>query len=107
MELDEFVETTLTQILSGVAKAKEKFPSQVGISTKLPKGSVGVAEDSTGWTAFLVEFDVEVAASAKGGGKLSVGWTAIGAGVGGEASKESAHTNRIKFGVPIHYSKTR
>jgi len=105
MELDYFVETTLTQILGGVAKAKEKFGSQVGISTKHPSGTVAVAEDSQGWLAYLVEFDIEVSASSKGNGKIKVGWAAIGAGAGGEASRKSSHTNRIRFTVPIHYSK--
>jgi hypothetical protein len=104
MDLDEFVRATLTQIINGVESAKKDHPERIAVrafrSTTHPSGSVAISANRLG---FLVDFDVEVTASTKGGGKLSVGVASLGFGGGGEASKESTHSNRIRFSVPINY----
>jgi len=106
MELDEFVRATLTQIISGVDQAKKETGGhRVAVRAYVDKQ--GIAGKSVqiigGEAAFLVEFDVEVTAATKGGGKLSVGVASFGLGAGGEASRESTHSNRIRFAVPIDY----
>jgi len=102
MELDEYIRATLTQIISGVDQAKKDYPDRIAVRVLhgdkgQPKG-VQISANSIG---FLVDFDVEVTAATKGGGKLSIGMAGFGGGA--EAGKESSHSNRIKFSVPIDY----
>ena len=105
MELDEFVRATLTQIINGVDLAKTEQPNRIAVRCYPSKDVIpaGGIMNSQLAVAFLVEFDVEVTAATKGGGKLSVGVASLGFGGGGEASKESTHSNRIRFSVPIDY----
>jgi len=102
MELDEFVRATLTQIISGVDQAKKNYPDRIAVRVfqgeRGESKGVNLLQKNVG---FLVDFDVEVTAAVKGGGKLSVGFAGIGGGA--EAGKESSHSNRIRFSVPIDY----
>ncbi|QTN32532.1 hypothetical protein HZ994_09385 [Akkermansiaceae bacterium] len=103
MELDEFVRATLTQIINGVDLAKKDHPDRIAVRVgrggqEIVGKGVHVGQYGVG---FLVDFDVEVTAATKGGGKLSIGMAGFGGG--GEASKESSHSNRIRFSVPIDY----
>ena len=103
MELDEFVRATLTQIISGVDQAKKDYPDRIAVRVNQgPKGEVGKGVLLGSYDiGFLVDFDVEVTASVKGGGKLSIGMAGFGGGA--EAGRESSHSNRIKFSVPVDY----
>jgi|GEM_PF-4320303 len=102
MELNEFVRATLTQIISGVDLAKKEHPQRIAVrcypsDKKIPVGGIMNSQETV---AFLVEFDVEVTAATKGGGKLSVGVASLGFGGGGEASKEwILRRIRVDFGM--------
>lgn len=103
MELDEFVRATLTQIINGVDQAKSEHPTRIAVRVR--QGEKGTSEKGVPVgnrdVGFLVDFDVEVTASTKGGGKLSIGMAGMGGGA--EAGRESSHSNRIRFSVPIDY----
>ncbi len=103
MELDEFVRATLTQIINGVDLAKKDHPNRIAVRVRRgDKGESGkVVPVGANEVGFLVDFDVEVTAATKGGGKLSIGMAGFGGGA--EGGKESSNSNRIRFSVPIDY----
>jgi hypothetical protein len=113
MELDEFVRTTLQQILKGVREAQktddDKPDRKRGIinpyvmyqADHAPKGKYFATNSQT--LVHFVQFDVAVTTESgddvSGGGKISV----LGVGIGSEGSVSSKDTtaSRIKFEVPI------
>jgi hypothetical protein len=103
MELDEFVRATLTQIINGVDLAKKDHPDRIAVRVwQGEKGDSGKGvKISNHDVGFLVDFDVEVTAATKGGGKLSIGMAGFGGGA--EGARESSRSNRIRFSVPIDY----
>jgi len=99
MELDEFVELTLGQILKGVTRAQEAEGG--GNVSPLIEGTpqLGgnlISLDSYGMFT-RVDFDVSVSAEKAGGGsaKLSV----FGVGADASGSVKASAANRICFGV--------
>lgn len=115
MELNEFVEVTLRQIIEGVAKAQE--------TTRLQNEGVPVRErnlvnpiltDASGGKGLLlsvndsvhmIDFDVAVTSSSNEGAKAGANLSVAGFGFGGdlEESKSDTVVNRIKFQVPVKY----
>jgi hypothetical protein len=120
MKLNEFVETSLIQIVEGVKKAQEatKEPNKSGSEANninpdlmysadsAPKGKYYATVDRN--LIHFVDFDVAVTADtsteAKGGGGLRVAGIGFGAGIQ-EASQNSI-VSRIKFQVPIKLPKS-
>jgi hypothetical protein len=112
MNLDEFIELTLSQIINGVekasARAKGKIAPKIGEGEDDPKilrtdathGAHGV---------FLVEFDVALIASDKSERSGSAGVRIYVVTAKGERNKmtESSSVHRIKFSVPISYQSSK
>jgi hypothetical protein len=108
MELQDFVTSTLQQIVAGVSAAMQA-DGQGRIAPKIGHGE----DDPTilrrfpGWDGvFLVEFDVAVTASeatSKGGGGGIAVLSVLS--VKGEAKRdvETSSVSRIKFSVPVTY----
>jgi len=107
MELNEFVKTVLSQIVSGIRKAQEIkgvgafiVPSGIGSHDYAahPRVSIKARISST-----IVDFDIAVTAeegkSASGGGGLKV--AGIGAKIEGGSSSKDVRVSRIQFAVPI------
>src|SRR2546426_6763300 len=115
MELAEFVETALTQVIEGVARAQRatrrrgKHVSEADMvnpkimysADSAPKGKYYAAQDRN--LVHFVQFDVAVTAEStagvSGGGKIRV----LGLGIGGEGSSASSDTlvSRVKFEIPV------
>ena len=107
MELQEFIKTALTEIVDGVAAAREatlKHRSLVGTNraygfTKEAK----IITDSSERTISTVEFDIALTQSdskdTKGGIGVFLG--SVGLGSQGASHGESSSRSRIKFSVPI------
>ncbi len=101
MELSEFVELTLKQILEGIMKAQasEEGGNVSPLLEGMPQlgGNLVALGDYGMFTR--VDFDVSVSAERSGGGgaKLSV----FGVGAEGGAQVKSASANRISFSVPV------
>lgn len=101
MELEEFVEITLRQILAGVMKAQatEDGGNVSPLLEGMPQlgGNLVALGDYGVFTR--VDFDVSVTAEKSGGGaaKLSV----FGVGAEGGAALKAASANRISFSVPV------
>jgi hypothetical protein len=101
MNLAEFVEETLSEILTGVRAAQKKEGGQ-NVGAEMyggPKGDLLVMGGTSG-TFTVVEFDVSVVAETSAGGKGSLRvWSAVGIEAGG---KQSDHrTSRVRFAVQL------
>jgi hypothetical protein len=121
MDLADFVQTTLRQILEGVSRAQqaaqgqgkhsarggEVNPSIMYSADHAPKGKYYATTGRN--LVHFVQFDVAVttesADNASGEGKITV----LGVGVAGEGSVASKDTiaSRIKFEVPITFPTLR
>ena len=100
VNLKEFVEETLNEILEGIRAAQNKDGgTAVGALTSaaLTHGNV-IALGATGYLA-IIDFDVSVAAEAGGGGKGGIRVMSIGVEGGGQF--KYSETSRVKFSVPV------
>jgi hypothetical protein len=115
MNLEEFVETSLKQIIAGVKKAQESTrlpgkhvtesdivnPGVMYDADHAPKGKYFATIDRK--VVHFVDFDVAVttdsATETQGG--LSLKIAGIGAGGGGGSSDRDTVVSRIKFQVPV------
>ncbi len=97
-DLQDFVSSTISQIISGVHEANlraETFNASVN-----PSGSGSVGKSNT---PILVNFDLAVVAEEAGSAKsgLSVKVLGIGGGVEGGISGKETSSTRISFKVPV------
>lgn len=115
MNLEEFIETSLKQIIGGVKKAQEatrlpgKHPSEADVINPAVMYGADSAHKGKYFATVgrnlvhFVDFDVAVttdsATEAKGG--LSIKVVGIGVGGGGSTSDRDTVVSRIKFQVPI------
>jgi hypothetical protein len=107
MNLAEFVEETLSEILSGIRAAQKKEGGgAIGAMGVAPWSSshthnTTLLAPGVGNTVFtIVEFDVSVLAETSGGGKgaLKV-WSVGSVEAGGRRSDQ--HTSRVRFAVQL------
>ncbi len=106
MGLDDFVAATLTQIVSGVAAAKEEVAAQGGkINPEVSSshGSRGQWDLETGTPVQEIEFDVAVTASEASKGKAGAGlvFGPVVLGSVGETGAANQQVSRIRFTVPL------
>jgi len=120
MKLDEFVETSLIEIIEGVKKAQKatKESNKTGIEVNhinpdvmysadsAPKGKFYATSDRN--LVHFVDFDVAVTVdtgtAVKGGAGLRVAGIGVGADV--QESSQNIVVSRIKFQVPIILPKS-
>ena len=101
MNLSEFVDETLTEILSGIRSAQKKEGGQEVAAEMYSAGGkeLGVIAGGTSGLFTIVQFDVSVLAETKAGGKAGLKVFSVGAEGGGEHT--SQHTSRVKFSVHL------
>ncbi len=101
MELKEFIEATLKQVLEGVEAAQASEGNGKNINANIGFEKLGGKLINAGdyGTVTRVDFDVSVSAESSGGGGAKV----IVFGIGFEGGKESkaGFENRISFSVPV------
>lgn len=103
MELDAFVETTLTQIISGVRAAQQTAPAQgAAVNPDIRSGPPGRVHRS-GTLLQDIEFDaaIMVTESEKSGAGLRVGVAWVSGGVDAGSDSRQSRASRIRFTVPI------
>lgn len=121
MELNEFVEMTLKQIIEGVQNAQqatqltdEKLtidrrnlvnPGIRANADGSPKKNYITTDSSL---LHFIEFDVAVTSSTSEGGKAGANLSVAGIGFGADVkgSKNDTVVNRIKFQVPVKYPRS-
>ncbi|KKL18993.1 hypothetical protein LCGC14_2469950 [marine sediment metagenome] len=112
MELNEFVENALSQLLQGVSAAQSKAAEIGGeINPRINDNNqtkLGFL-NSSGLSASIVKFDVALTASEGSGTKagISVLGGAVNLGAGGQSSNENSVVSRIQFSVPIVLPSSR
>lgn len=102
MNLKEFVQETLTEILDGVRAAqKQDGGTAIGALTDatLNPTSAGLVNLGKAGYLSMIDFDVSVAAEAGGGGKGGIRVMSVGVEAGGQY--KSSETSRVKFVVPL------
>lgn len=115
MNLEEFVETSLKQVISGVKRAQEatKLPGKHALEADVINPTIMYSADNAPKDKYFatrdknlvhfVDFDVAVTTDstteAKGGGALKI--AGIGVEGGGGAVDRDSTVSRIKFQVPI------
>jgi hypothetical protein len=121
MDIAEFVEATLCQIIDGVSRAQKatrlagKHVSEADIinppvmysGDSAPKGKYYATQARN--LVHFVQFDVAVTTEAtdavSGGGKIRV--LGIGAGAEGSMSSKETVASRVKFEVPIALPRSK
>jgi hypothetical protein len=100
MNLSEFVEETLTEVLNGI-KAAQKKEGGDHISAEMygDASALGIISGGTSGFFTVVQFDVSVAAETKAGGKGGLRVWSVG--VEGSGEHTSHQTNRVKFSVHL------
>lgn len=105
MNLEDFIKTALTEIVSGVASAKSEIQKHGGNTGSISMfgDTKGVRTDKNGRQIQIVEFDIALAEASgtdtKGGIGVFLG--TVGLGSQGASHGESSSTSRIKFSVPL------
>ena len=109
MELKEFVNQALVQIIQGVIEA-QKFAHENG-ALVAPGMDTKISDIYFGLHEHKVEFDVAISTSDSIEGKVGAGLFVAGVTLGGQGTAEQANQtiSHIKFSVPLYYpsQKTR
>ena len=106
MNLAEFIDETLSEILTGIRTAqKREGGNAVGAKFSVGKISGSTVGDTNLFRSYdsgtftVVEFDVSVAAETTKGGKGGIRVMSVGAEAGAE--RKSHESSRVKFAVPV------
>ncbi|MCP5538977.1 MAG: hypothetical protein H7A53_07075 [Akkermansiaceae bacterium] len=112
MELQNFIEESLKQIVAAVAtagKAAKEHGASLNPRQKQWRYGEGIYFDkSTGAVLSNVEFDIAVTASGgtKTKGGIGVAIASVVLGSQGESSKTTQNVSRIKFSIPVVFPST-
>lgn len=100
MNLAEFVEETLTEILKGIRAAQQtEGGSAIGAQLNGAIKSTLLVEGPASSMFTIVEFDVSVIAETVAAGKA--GLRVWSAGIEGEGRKSDHQTSRVRFAVQV------
>lgn len=102
MELNEFVSTTLLEIMDGVAKAQRRYPPHADPNVAPTAGSINARWFNR--EPIRVAFDVAVEAVSAEGGRAGIRIAAFGVELGASERAPTAtvtNSNRIRFEVPV------
>lgn len=106
MELKDFIDNALTQIMEGVSSAQKKIDEFGGVINPHMHGGkqvqLGLHYTSEG-SASVVKFDVALSVTEGTNTKagISVLGGAINLGAGGQSSNQNTVVSRLEFSVPI------
>jgi hypothetical protein len=104
MQLDDFVATSLKELIAGIKRAQAEVAAHGGvINPQVDSAPSGRMHRPT-WTVLQdLEFDIAVTVSENektgAGLKVAVPW--INAGIDGGSGREQSAVSRIKFRVPV------
>ena len=106
MDVKEFVESTLVQIVEGISNANEKLKGSGAIvSSKhvMPVRDGSTRNEKTGDLVNLIDFDVAVTVNEKDTADGGAGIEIAGIQIGGrlQNATENQSVSRIKFSIPL------
>ncbi|EKP0299443.1 MAG: hypothetical protein ACRC2Y_01065 [Aeromonas veronii] len=98
MQLDEFVKTTIMQVVKGVSDAQKEAAELGAVVNPRPNGGYGYVRETS--VAFDVALTVTGSSSGEVGGKVTV---ASFLNLGGKATESDARqeTSHVKFEVAL------
>jgi len=109
MQLDDFVATSLEQIVNGVTRAQAAVEgSGARINCQVETAALGRIDRKSGTAIQEIEFDIAVTASegGKSGSGLKVAVPGmISVGMGSESDKQHSALSRVKFAIPVVFPK--
>ena len=118
MNLQEFVKTTLTEIMDGIREAQDsgieksavpqtgEQPGQINPSHQIMGDSKQPFYVSQrGEYVHFVEFDIAVVAEESAEAKAGV--RVLGLGVGGDLASRESSVSRVKFSVPVEWPRNQ
>ena len=95
MNVDEFVKTTLSQIIQGVEDAARHVEAQSD------DGKINPEQPRAGGGPFTTIIDFDIAVTATESTDVGGGITVLGVGAKGTTKRGSRSISRIKFSVPV------
>ena len=108
MELKDFIQTALIDLVEGVNSAKEKLNDNICPSIgNAYSDKAKLVRDINGLYIDTVKFDIAVTVenSKQGGAKAGITVIGLNLGVGGETENTNATVSRIQFQVPVGLGK--
>jgi hypothetical protein len=108
MDIKDFVESTLVQIVNGVNNANEKLKDTGAIISSKnvrPFGNDTTYNTDTCNLVNLIEFDIAVTVNEKDTANGGIGLKIAGLSIGGGVQNENANqsVNKIKFSIPLTF----
>jgi hypothetical protein len=112
MELQQFISTTLVEIIRGIEEARKQCgtcvaPRMMTSSTTEPNPGIG-RDSKDGLALSLVDFDVAVTVEEQKNQNMKAGISVVGIGGGGansESIRRSENVSRIRFKVPLRLNE--
>lgn len=108
MELKNFIDETITQLVEGVIMAQNRNSDNgsvvvpAGVSFSGPNGTY---KDGSGYRIAICEIDFSIMLTETSGSESKVGigvwFSNIGIGANGKADENTTSANTIKFSIPI------
>lgn len=108
MQLDEFIKSTLRQIIHGVRDAQKELAADgAAVNPTVRSAPAGRLVHSTGTILQDVEFDIALTVSEtdQSGAGVRVGVAWIGGKVDAGSNRERSEVSRIKFVVPVAFPR--
>ncbi|NDV46291.1 hypothetical protein D0T49_04470 [Paludibacter sp. 221] len=115
MELNKFIKETIVEIFTGIKQSQEEVKEiggeinpitsvQNGVLVSYPKG-IDLSE--TIISVDKIEFEILLTESDKAGSNTGIGVMLAGIGIGGQSKsdKENIIANKIKFSIPVSFSR--
>jgi hypothetical protein len=101
VNLAEFIDETLSEILAGIRSAQKKDGGgAIGAHMYAGLNHANLINAATSGFFTIVDFDVSVAAEATAGGKAGIRVLSIG-GIEGGGERKSQESSRVKFAVHV------
>jgi len=100
MELDEFIKTTLIQVVKGVTEAQKDVQQfNAAVNPSESESSYGSSENYP----YLIDFDIAVTVEDSGSSTGGAAIQVLGMSAGGKADTANSisQNHRIKFEVPV------
>jgi len=108
MDIKDFIENTLVQIVQGVNNANEKLKdtgSIISSKNVRPLRDGTTYNTETGDLVNLIEFDIAVTVNERDTANGGMGIKIAGINIGGNLQNENANQsiNKIKFSIPLTF----
>lgn len=106
MELNEFVEETLNQIVEGVVKAEEAVKEKGATVNPIgvfESNGMKIISGNKQPTVQMVDFDVVLSVTEAGGkgAKAGIFIGPVGVGANAKSETKSSAMNKVKFAIPL------